>query len=129
MHASQVGRVHTAAIQVLCAFVLARRQAGHATVFDDATDTFRDAARLLAAGIKPSRPLRELQAEGVVTGPETAGDAERPTALIDLVDQVQPTEYWVGYDNFYVITRYNRSTFYAMSVFQLAEALRAGQAQ
>ena len=45
--ASQVGRVHTAAIQVLCAFVLARRQAGHATVFDDATDTFRDAARLL----------------------------------------------------------------------------------
>ena len=88
-----------------------------------------DAARLLAAGIKPSRPLRELQAEGVVTGPETAGDAERPTALIDLVDPVQPTEYWVGYDNFYVITRYNRSTFYAMSVFQLAEALRAGQAQ
>jgi len=45
--ASQVCRVHTAAIQVLCAFVLARRQAGHATVFDDATDTFRDAARLL----------------------------------------------------------------------------------
>ena len=88
-----------------------------------------DAARLLAAGIKPSRPLRELQAEGVVTGPETAGDAERPAALIDLVDPVQPTEYWVGYDNFYVITRYNRSTFYAMSVFQLAEALRAGQAQ
>ena len=73
--------------------------------------------------------MRELQAEGVVTGPETAGDAERPTALIDLVDPVQPTEYWVGYDNFYVITRYNRSTFYAMSVFQLAEALRAGQAQ
>jgi len=45
--ASQVGRVHTAAIQVLCAFVLARRQAGQDTVFDDATDTFRDAARLL----------------------------------------------------------------------------------
>ncbi len=45
--ASQVGRVHTAAIQVLCAFVLARRQAGHGTVFADATDTFRDAARLL----------------------------------------------------------------------------------
>lgn len=45
--ASQVGRVHTAAMQVLCAFVLARRQAGHDTVFDDVTDTFRDAARVL----------------------------------------------------------------------------------
>ena len=49
--------------------------------------------------------------------------------MIDLVDPAQATEYWVGYDNFYVITRYNRSTFYAMSVFQLAEALRAAQAQ
>ena len=45
--ASQVGRVHTAAIQVLCAFVLARRQAGNDTVFDNPTATFRDAARLL----------------------------------------------------------------------------------
>ena len=34
---------------------------------------------------------------------------------------------WIGFDNFYVITRYNRSSFYAMSVFQLAEALRAAQ--
>lgn len=45
--ASQVGRVHTAAIQVLCAFVLARRQAGNDTVFDNPTATFCDAARLL----------------------------------------------------------------------------------
>ena len=48
----------------------------------------------------------------------------RPSALIDLVSPDQPTEYWLGFDNFYVITRYNRSSFYAMSVFQLAEALR-----
>ena len=49
---------------------------------------------------------------------------ERPVALIDLVTPEQATEYWIGFDNFYVITRYNRSSFYAMSVFQLAEALR-----
>jgi len=47
LDASQVGRIHTAAMQVLCAFVDARRQAGHATGFDGCTPTFRDAARLL----------------------------------------------------------------------------------
>ena len=47
LDASQVGRIHTAAMQVLCAFVDARRQAGFATGFDGCTSTFRDAARLL----------------------------------------------------------------------------------
>ena len=45
-------------------------------------------------------------------------------ALIDLVTPDQPTEYWIGLQNFYVITRYNRSSFYAMSVMQLAEAIK-----
>jgi membrane-bound lytic murein transglycosylase B len=34
-------------------------------------------------------------------------------------------EYWLGFDNFYVITRYNNSTYYAMTVHQLAQSLRA----
>jgi len=33
-------------------------------------------------------------------------------------------ETWVGYYNFYVITRYNHSALYAMAVLQLAEQLR-----
>ena len=48
--------------------------------------------------------------------------------MIDLVSPDQETEYWVGFQNFYVITRYNRSSFYAMSVFQLAEAIRERRA-
>lgn len=33
-------------------------------------------------------------------------------------------EYWLGYQNFRVISRYNRSILYSMAVFQLAEELR-----
>jgi len=47
LDASQVGRIHTASVQVLCAFVQARREAGLGTGFHGCTATFRDAARLL----------------------------------------------------------------------------------
>jgi len=45
-------------------------------------------------------------------------------ALIEL-EQEDGMEYWFGFNNFYVITRYNHSELYAMAVFQLAEAIRA----
>lgn len=37
----------------------------------------------------------------------------------------QGDEYWLGHENFYVITRYNHSTHYAMAVHELAQAVRA----
>lgn len=91
-----------------------------------------DPTPLIDAGIKPALPLGAMAQHGVTlieTGKAQTEKlaeslAEWPAALIDLVTPDQPTEYWVGFDNFYVITRYNRSSFYAMSVFQLAEALR-----
>ncbi len=82
-----------------------------------------DPAPLVALGIKPEKPLSELIAAGVRSDGDASAMAA-PAALVDLVSPDQETEYWVGFQNFYVITRYNRSSFYAMSVFQLAEAIR-----
>ena len=34
-------------------------------------------------------------------------------------------EYWLGLHNFYVITRYNHSAMYAMSVYELSRRIAA----
>jgi membrane-bound lytic murein transglycosylase B len=87
-----------------------------------------DPLPLIAAGIKPEKPVRDLAEYGVGAVGDDPQIATLPAALIDLVTPEQPTEYWIGFDNFYVITRYNRSSFYAMSVFLLADALREAHA-
>ena len=82
-----------------------------------------DPAALVAAGIKPATTLAAMAAQGI-RADGTDGEAARLAALVDLVTPAAPTEYWVGFENFFVLTRYNRSSFYAMSVFQLGEAVR-----
>ena len=76
---------------------------------------------LIEAGIQPTLLVADLAQHGI-----TADASPQATVtLVDLVSPGRPAEYWLGHNNFYVITRYNRSSFYAMSVFQLAEAIRA----
>ena len=77
--------------------------------------------KLIAAGIEPSLSRQRLVEAGVI--PRVDDQTDQPATLVDLVSPGSATEYWLGYRNFYVITRYNRSSFYAMSVFQLAEAI------
>ncbi|MDR1648104.1 MAG: lytic murein transglycosylase B [Zoogloeaceae bacterium] len=77
----------------------------------------------IARGIQPMLTVRDLRATGVAS----AAKEDETVTLIDLVTPGKATEYWLGYGNFYVITRYNRSSFYAMSVFQLAETLRSSK--
>ncbi len=75
---------------------------------------------LLAEGIKPKRTPDELVEFGV-NAPNAPHDA---VALIDYVTPDAPTTYRLGYNNFYVITRYNRSTFYATAVYELAQSVK-----
>lgn len=78
------------------------------------------------------------QAEGLTTGfdtkyslPTLASYGVRPTlnfsadevSLLKL-SVVDGDDYYVGYPNFYVITRYNHSTYYAMAVHQLGQAIK-----
>lgn len=43
--------------------------------------------------------------------------------LVFELEKKDGPSYWVGYDNFYVITRYNRSRMYAMAVLDLGQAI------
>jgi membrane-bound lytic murein transglycosylase B len=72
---------------------------------------------------KDSRSLAAWLEVGVA--PVNKPQAVTPSAwLLDFtVDSGK--EYWLTYNNFRVITQYNNSNFYAMTVLQLAETLRA----
>jgi membrane-bound lytic murein transglycosylase B len=52
-------------------------------------------------------------------------EGETGVLVVDLPTPDQPTEYLIGLRNFYVLTRYNRSFFYALAVYQLGEAVKA----
>lgn len=77
-------------------------------------------AGLTDGGSKPDRRLSDLARQGIDV---PAGEPERMARLIGL-EQESGTDYWLGYDNFYAITRYNHSNLYAMAVHQLSEAIR-----
>jgi membrane-bound lytic murein transglycosylase B len=90
-------------------------------------DLDTDPAPLIQAGIEPTLTRAALAEAGIrpLTDP---GLPLADATLIDLETPNAATEYWLGYRNFYAITRYNRSSFYAMAVYQLAQSLKAGHA-
>lgn len=77
---------------------------------------------MLEAGIEPKFSLASLRQHGVET--RSSLPVETMVALIDLPTPDAPTEYRLGMRNFYVLTRYNRSSFYAAAVYDLAQELK-----
>jgi membrane-bound lytic murein transglycosylase B len=77
---------------------------------------------LLKQGLVAKNTIDELRQSGVQ--PQEGTPAEFRYGLVDLQNGTEPTEYWVGTPNFFAITHYNRSYFYAMAVIQLGEAIK-----
>jgi membrane-bound lytic murein transglycosylase B len=78
---------------------------------------------LVDAGIKPAYRYGDLANFGVSAEGEAGADAS--CALIELTTPDEASEYLVGFTNFYVLTRYNRSSMYAAAVLELAQAVKA----
>ncbi|MDZ4202776.1 MAG: lytic murein transglycosylase B [Gallionella sp.] len=71
------------------------------------------------------RGLRAWSASGIVPESGSYGVDARARLLDFTVGESK--EFWLAFNNFEVITRYNNSDFYAMSVLQLAEELKAAR--
>ncbi len=80
---------------------------------------------LLGRGRKPTIAVGDLARHEITPRGDLGGEA-----LVSFYEQQgdKGPEYWVGLNNFYVITRYNTSPLYAMAVHQLSQAVRARRA-
>jgi membrane-bound lytic murein transglycosylase B len=68
-----------------------------------------------------SDTVGSLMAKGVSFDSPLPADAP---ALLIAADEADGVHWRVGYNNFYVITRYNHSALYAMAVYELAAAVK-----
>ena len=76
----------------------------------------------LVSGLDRVHDLLDVQARGVVfSGREPPAG---PISIFELPTPGSPSKFYAGFNNFEVVTRYNRSTFYASAVLDLAEAIR-----
>jgi len=72
---------------------------------------------------KAKLSVDELAAGGFRSSIPVSGDT---LATVASLEEKDGDTYHLTFKNFYVITRYNRSPLYAMAVFELSEAIRAG---
>ena len=68
-----------------------------------------------------SDTVESLHTKGVNFDSSLSADAP---ALLIAADETDGVHWRVGYNNFYVITRYNHSALYAMAVYELAAAVK-----
>jgi membrane-bound lytic murein transglycosylase B len=90
-------------------------------VLDEATVLPEKAADLDGRKLALSETIGSLTAKGVNF--DASLPPEAPAILI-AADEADGVHWRVGYNNFFVITRYNHSPLYAMAVYELAAAVK-----
>jgi membrane-bound lytic murein transglycosylase B len=83
-----------------------------------------DKKALLAPDILPTFSVATFTAKGAVLE-GAALKHQGPLALIELQNGDDEPQYVAGTENFYVITRYNWSSYYAMAVIDLGREVKA----
>ena len=81
-----------------------------------------DVTALLSAGLQPHTKIGELKSRGLVVQETVDDEAE---ATVFNIETESGPQLMLGLNNFYVITRYNRSINYAMAVYELAREIKA----
>lgn len=77
---------------------------------------------LFAGGLKPTESVAQWIARGVVPSQSVSEDAMATAVALEVESGMA---YWLGLENFYVITRYNHSAMYAMAVWELSQSIAA----
>jgi len=83
-----------------------------------------DRAALLAPDILPTFAPEDMATKGATLS-ETALQHTGPLALVELQNGEAAPLYLAGTENFYAITRYNWSSYYALAVIELGQAVTA----
>ena len=82
----------------------------------------RARALLLAPDIKPTFSVAQLLAAGAQPS-EAALEHTGPLAVVELQNGKAAPSYLLGTENFYALTRYNWSSYYAMAVIEMGRSL------
>ena len=74
----------------------------------------------IKSSFKPYMTSMELEKIGLVASEGIPGNLKFVPISLDLEDGY---EYWLGFDNYHSISRYNRSKLYVMAVFEFSNSL------